>query len=406
MFGRVDRYILRLVLKPMIVVISVALMLLLLDNLLRLFDFTMTKGQPAWVVTTMLAALLPEYLGLAIPIGVLVGFALTIRRLAIEHELEAMFNAGLSHFRVLRTPILLATGLMLATFLTIGFIQPKAEYTLQNLLYRVRTGQFGMSIKSGEFLHLTDSVTMRVQEVDKTRQLLKSVFLKVRQADKSNLALTALSGQLYRGGDGSHHTVILHLEDGVAIHTTPEAATPDVVRFSNYDYPIHLPDPPSFRKRGNRNNELTIGELWSLGHDQGADADARRVARGHFHRRLIQSALVLALPFLALAMGIPPNRTTSVVGLVMGLASYIVMLKSLDFVVASSLPHLPEILWGMFAGYAAFCFGMYRATVRGGHPFNSAAGFVAVYWSRLLEKLGAAQAVHYRRHAPDHRPLG
>ena len=406
MFGRVDRYILRLVLKPMITVISIALMLLLLDNLLRLFDFTMTKGQPAWVVTTMLAALLPEYLGLAIPIGVLVGLALTIRRLAIEHELEALFNAGLSHFRVLRTPMLLAGVLTLATFLTIGFIQPKAEYTLQNLLYQVRTGQFGMSIKSGEYLHLTDNVTLRVQEVDKTKRLMKSVFLKVREADKSELALTALSGQLYRGGDHSNHTVILHLEDGVAIHKTPEAVTPDVVRFRDYDFPIHLPDPPSFRKRGDRNNELTLNELWSLGHDKTADEATRKVARGHFHRRLIHIALVLALPFLALAMGIPPNRTTSVAGLVMGLASYIIVLKSLDFVVSSSLPHVPEILWAMFAGYSAFCFAMYRATVRGGHPFNSAAGFIASRWSILRGKLGALQSVHYRRHAPDHRPLG
>ena len=288
MFGRIDRYILRLVLKPMIVVISVALMLLLLDNLLRLFDFTMTKGQPIWVVSTMLAALLPEYLGLAIPIGVLVGFALTIRRLAIEQELEAMFNAGLSHFRVLRTPILLAGLLMLATFVTIGFIQPKAEYTLQNLLYRVRTGQFGMSIKSGEFLHLTDSVTLRVHDVDKNRQLMRSVFLKVRQADKSSLAVTARSGRLYRGGDANNHTVILHLEDGVAIHKTPEAATPDVVQFTDYDYPIHLADPPSFRKRGDRNNELTLGELWSLGHNKSVDADSRKTIQTYSFADLVR----------------------------------------------------------------------------------------------------------------------
>ncbi len=404
--GRIDRYILELVIKPMTAVIGVALMLLLLDNLLRLFDFTMTKGQPAWVVTTMLAALLPEYLGLAIPIGVLLGLALAIRQLAIGHELEAMFNAGLSHFRVLRMPLLLAGTLMVATFLTIGFIQPKAEYTLQNLLYLVRTGQFGMSIKSGEFLNLTDSVTLRVEQVDKSHQLLKSVFLKVKQADKSKLALTARSGQLFRSNDPHSHTIILHLENGVATHETPDHPTPDVVRFADYDYPIHLPEAPSFRKRGDRNNELTLGELWSISRDAHVETVTRQLARAHLHRRLVQCALVLTLPFLALAMGIPPNRTTSVVGLVMGLASYIVLLKSLDFVVSSALPHTPEILWALYVGYAGFCFTMYRLTVRGGHPFNQIAGLATTGWSAVRDKLGGFSAVGYRSEAPHQRSIG
>ena len=83
-----------------------------------------------------------------------------------------------------------------------------------------------------------------------------------------------------------------------------------------------------------------------------------------------------------------------------------VMLKSLDFVVSSSLSHVPEILWAMFAGYAAFCFAMYRAAVRGAYPFNAVAGLVTANWSILRDKIGAVRVIPYRRHAPDHRALG
>ena len=45
----------------------------MLDRIRRLFDFVATEGGPISVVWRMLANLLPEYLGLGIPIGLLLG---------------------------------------------------------------------------------------------------------------------------------------------------------------------------------------------------------------------------------------------------------------------------------------------------------------------------------------------
>ena len=410
MLGRIDRYIFGLVLKPVTTVVGVALLLLLLDNLLRLFDFTLDKGQPAWVVTTMLATLLPEYLGLALPIGLLLGLALTVRQLALHNELEAFFNAGLSHLRVIRMPIVLAIILTLITFLTVAFIQPKAEYALQDLLYRVRTGQFGMSIKDGQFLRLSDKVTMRVQSVDTVKQQLNSVFLRVQQPDRSNLVLTALSGRLYRDAsanrNASRQTIILRLQNGTAVRTNPDGRAPDIVRFDHYDLPVKLPAIAQFRKRGDRKNELTSGELWSLSRDPHVSLETRRNARGRFHRRLIHSILILALPFLAIAMGIPPHRSTSVAGMVIGLASYIVLLKSLDLVVTATPPHVAVILWGLSACYAAFCVAMYRGTVAGRNPFTRLIESLTANWSRIRHRFNASLGRAYRRHAADPRSLG
>ena len=55
-----DRYILRLVLMPMLGIFLLAASLLVLDKMLRLFDFVATEGGPIGVVFKMLANMLPE----------------------------------------------------------------------------------------------------------------------------------------------------------------------------------------------------------------------------------------------------------------------------------------------------------------------------------------------------------
>src|ERR1043166_3381030 len=104
----IARYILRLVLVPMIGTFVLAASLLLLEKMLRLFDFVAGQGGPVGVVFKMLANLMPEYLGMAIPRGLMLGFLLPFRKLAPSSELDVMRAVGLSYPRLLRVPYLFA----------------------------------------------------------------------------------------------------------------------------------------------------------------------------------------------------------------------------------------------------------------------------------------------------------
>ncbi|MEM9880585.1 MAG: LptF/LptG family permease, partial [Pseudomonadota bacterium] len=87
---RIDSYFLRQILTPMLVTLGIAAMLLLLDKMLQLFDFVITEGGPVSVVWRMLGNLSAQYFGLAIPIGLLLGCILAIRKLALSSELDAL----------------------------------------------------------------------------------------------------------------------------------------------------------------------------------------------------------------------------------------------------------------------------------------------------------------------------
>ena len=99
-----DAYIARLVFFPLVGTLVIAAMLLVLDKMLRLFDFVAAEGGPVSVVWRMLANLLPEYLSLGIPIGLLLGILLAFRKLATSSELDVFRAVGLSYNRLLRVP--------------------------------------------------------------------------------------------------------------------------------------------------------------------------------------------------------------------------------------------------------------------------------------------------------------
>jgi lipopolysaccharide export system permease protein len=57
---RIDRYLARLIFVPLVATLTLAAMLLLLDKMLRLFDFVVSEGGPVNVVWQMLANLIPN----------------------------------------------------------------------------------------------------------------------------------------------------------------------------------------------------------------------------------------------------------------------------------------------------------------------------------------------------------
>ena len=81
-----------------------AAMLLVLDKMLRLFQYVVDAGGPVSVVWRMLANLLPEYLSLGIPIGLMLGILLAFRKLALSSELDALRGIGIGYGRLLRIP--------------------------------------------------------------------------------------------------------------------------------------------------------------------------------------------------------------------------------------------------------------------------------------------------------------
>ncbi len=364
-------------------------MLLLLDRMRRLFDFVTEEGGPISVVWRMLANLMPEYLSLGIPIGLILGILLAFRKLAVSSELDIFRAVGLGYGRLLRVPYIFAVILAFVNFAIVGFVQPYARYLYEELRFDLRSGALGASIKIGEFNTLGKNLTIRIDESHDEGKELSGMFVFAENKGGQSIAATAQKGQFLRTDDPD--TIILRLSNGALVHDAKDFKTPRVLSFTSHDVPIPLPKIDNFRNRGGKEREYTVTELWRIGHNPAQPIEKRNLARANFHFRMVEVAMMLLLPLLALALAIPPKRSTSALGVFVAIVMVVTYHKINEY--GESVGGFGTIdpifaLWVPFIAFAGLILWMYHviAHVPGGQPIGTLE-LVAEKTGKSLRKL-------------------
>jgi lipopolysaccharide export system permease protein len=374
MLTSTDRYIARLIAIPLFSTLIISAMLLVLEKMLRLFDFVASEGGPVSVVWRMLANLIPEYLSLGIPIGLMLGILFAFRRMALSSELDAFRAVGLGYGRLLRTPYIYAVTLALINLAIVGFIQPYARYAYEGLRFELRSGALGASIKVGEFTRLGKRMTMRIEKSENDGRDLSGIFVMARAKDDKSLAVTAETGTFMATDDPD--TIILRLKNGVLVHNAPNYKSPRILSFTAHDLPIDLPKIEAFRGRGGKDRERTIPELAQIGDDAAKPLMLRNESRANFHFRLVEVAMMLLLPLLAVALAVPPKRSASALGVFLSIVMVVTYHKINEY--AESMGALGRIdpffaLWIPFLLFAALIWWMYSTLAHkpGGQPIGA-----------------------------------
>ena len=370
----IDRYIARLIFFPMLGTLVLSAMLLVLEKMLRLFDFVATEGGPVSVVWRMLANLIPEYLSLGIPIGLMLGILLAFRRLATSSELDVLKGVGMSFGRLMRIPFAYAIALAALNLAIVGIIQPVARYAYEGLQFELRSGALGASIKVGEFTKLGDRMTLRIEESYDDGRALRGIFVRGDQRDGQRVSATAARGQFLATDDPN--TIILRLSQGVLIHESPKFSVPRVLTFDNHDLPIPLPKIEAFRLRGGADREMTIPELFVAGKDSSQPEQTRLESRANFHFRIVEVMSMFLIPLIAVALAIPPKRSTSSLGVFLSIVLLVTQHKINQY--AEDLGARGTIdpliaLWVPYLLFAALAVWMYYtiAHVPGGQPIGA-----------------------------------
>lgn len=383
---QIDRYLARLILIPLIGTLVLAAMLLLMDRMLKLFDFVVTEGGPVYIVWRMLANLVPEYMGLAIPVGLTMGILLAFRKLALSSELDTLRAVGLGYGRLLRVPYLYAIVLLALNFWIVGYLQPYAQYQYQNLRFELSSGALGASIKVGEFTNLGRRTTLRVERSENHGTDLHGVFLRADREGGRTLAVTADRGTFMATDDPE--TILLRLSNGRLVHNAPGYRTPRVLSFVQHDLPINLPAIEQFRGRGDGTKEMTVPELIRTGANSALTRPQRNAAMANFYFRMVEVAMMLLVPLLAVALAVPPKRSTSGLGIFIAITFVVTYHKVNQY--AEQMGALGRVnpfiaLWAPFAIFAGLMLWMYWTLAHkpGGQPIGALERVFALAGKRL-----------------------
>jgi len=296
---RADSYLIGLMLPRMVVALAITLAALVLERVLRLFDFVIGLGVSPGPVLGMAVNLLPHYLGLALPVAFCIGLLGALARMSEDSEIDALEAAGWSLRRIGAPFIACGAVLAAVSLLLFGYVQPYSRYAYYEIRDEALNAGWSGHVPGGVFLDLGDDLVLSATRVDATGRVLSRVFLQ-REQEGRPIAVTAERGLVLSQPD--NQMVRLVLENGRTLLPDGER-----LEFDRMVVPREFDmETGPFRPRGENARELTLSELWSAmrpGHGEAA----RRFAV-EFHDRLIRAVSLLGVALMSVPLAVARKR--------------------------------------------------------------------------------------------------
>ena len=207
-----DRYVIKEVITPFFLALILFTFILQVDPLMDVAKDLIEKGVGGWTILRLLATLMPQALGITIPISLLVGLLIGLGRLSADREAVALQACGVSLIRLLR-PVgaVVVVGWAVTSYVMIWSI-PAGNKRFQEILHDIVTARLETQIKPRVFFEDFANLTLFARDVPSGGGGWRDVFLADVRDPKRPQILLARRGRL--NIDTETQRVDFVLEDG------------------------------------------------------------------------------------------------------------------------------------------------------------------------------------------------
>src|SRR6185312_14906140 len=136
-----DRYVIREVLPPLLLSLLIFTFILEIPPVMEQLESLVSKGVSWGVAARMLITLIPQALGLTIPMALLVGLLIGLGRMSGDRETVALLACGVSPYRLLRPILALGIAASAIHLYVMIWTIPDANQTFRELAYDVISKQ-------------------------------------------------------------------------------------------------------------------------------------------------------------------------------------------------------------------------------------------------------------------------
>lgn len=296
-----DRYLLREISVPLMVGLGLFVVVLIFSQLLAIGDAVTGLGISGSDLLRALMYSLPPLLGLLLPVSLLFATLLALGRWSSDREIMALAASGVSPYRLLRVPVVMALLLGAVSAVSMAWGEPWGIRGLRGLMSRSAQRALVSGIRAGEFHEWLPGVTFLADETVNGR-LLGVVFADLR--DEARPLVVAAKEGTIRIGERARD-VVFDLRDGTFVLRDAGKATRRVVRFDESLYRVDVD-----RLVGNKGRSLSRVQeksISALVRESREDPDLGRRALYTvvLHRRFAipLATLVFAILAVPLAVG-------------------------------------------------------------------------------------------------------
>jgi lipopolysaccharide export system permease protein len=320
MFRTLDRYVIREILPPMFLSLLIFTFILEIPPVMEQLEALVAKGVPWGTAARMLLTLIPQALGLTIPMSLLVGLLIGLGRMSGDREAVALLACGVSPYRLLR-PVMVLAGVAGAVHLWVMLSAiPDANQTFRQITYDVVSQQVENDVRPQVFFTNFPNWVLYTRDVPPGGGGWKDVLVADTSKPEAPVLYMAKRGRLIL--DREKQTVDLVLEDG----TRYSNRGPDGKQVETYRFPQQLIvrlDPKSvFPKfellRGM--NELSIAALQQQAADKLSHGLPAHQEMEAIQQRFSFPAACLVFAIIGVALGLTVARDGKLAGFVVGIA--------------------------------------------------------------------------------------
>lgn len=352
-----DRYIMGQVLRPLSIALLIALGVFVVSRLMNLMDLILGTEGPLKVMLQIIGYLVPHYLGLALPMSLLLGVMIGFSKMGRDGETDALQAAGIGLGRQIRGALAIACAVCVVTAVMHGYVRPYSRYAYQAVVYAVTNVAIHASLRAGVFSRI-DDITFLVEGIGADGVSVERVFLYQEHADGESTTVAARDGGLIRPDPLA--PPVLRLFEGVRLSSGATAADggeaaqgPSALRFRELRTVLGTEQAMLFRPRGIDEREMTIAELWRRRHDPPQGVKASDL-EAELHGRIVRTLSVPMLPLLGVCLALGRKRTERFAGFAIGLIVLIAYEQVIDFGENAAESARVSALVGLWLPFAAF----------------------------------------------------
>lgn len=211
---KVDLFILKTYIGPLIMTFFIALFILLMQFLWLYLDDLVGKGLEVKILVELLFYASSTFVPMALPLAILLSSLMTFGNLGEHYELVALKSSGISLKRLMRPLVILSVLISIAAFLFSDFILPVANLKFRSLLYDVQHQKLAFKIKEGIFNRDLGNYILRIGSRETDGAGINQVMIYDHSQKYGNTNLTtAQSGLMEQTPNGS--AILFTLYNGV-----------------------------------------------------------------------------------------------------------------------------------------------------------------------------------------------
>jgi lipopolysaccharide export system permease protein len=325
----IDRYVARLTIAYLLLVAIFLTGALTAQQAGRLLEALSSTDAPSSAFVSIIAALLPTLLTLAIPMSVLLAVIIGLSQLGSDSEIVALQAAGRGAWALARPILIIGAAISLLAFYLNLVVSPGAARTLREIGLRAAKYKLESPVEPRSFNTDIPDHVLHIREGDKKNGAWHQVFIYRQQPDGSIRIITASEGRIDFAKEEQTAGSELFLRDAVMLSSAPATEeaknagwTIDRAGQTRLTFPTTRQEVlQRLQQRPFELDELSLGELRAIA--AGPSGPEQRTAAVLAQKKLALSIGPLVMSLLGVSLGVRVRRGGRGAGLVLGLAALI-----------------------------------------------------------------------------------